>query len=166
MWYDEFKDARASSKKAENSCRLLSINIEATFLGAIKLLSCIFSNTAVELENGNDGGKNWFLSVIKESNNNKDINFEAQNDDSWLFNAGTARTMKTGGGSPFQRLHAVPINSYENSDGSCMPHEVIPQAWMENIRPTPTNTPEPRDKEPQIQTKTNWDVMTLICVHQ
>lgn len=45
--------------------------------------------------------------------------------------------MKKERGSPFQRLHAVPINSCENSDGSCMPHEVIPQAWMENIGLTP-----------------------------
>lgn len=110
-------------------------------------------------------GEKWFLSVIfflKKSNKNKDINFEGQNDDSWLFNAGTVRTMKNGEGGPFQRLHAVPINSCESSDGSCMPHEVIPQAWMENICPTPTNSPESRDKEPNIQTKAKWDETTLI----
>lgn len=133
----------------------LNINIEATFSGAIKLLSCIV--TAVESENGNDGGKKM-VSVrkkIKNNCNNKDIHFEGQNDNGWLFNARQARTMKNGGGSPFQRLHAVPINSCENSDGSCMPHEVIPQAWMETMRPTPTNTPELGDKEPRIQTKAN-----------
>lgn len=112
-------------------------------------------------------GKNWFLSVFFFLNsNNKDINFEGQNDSSWLFDAGAVGTMKNGGGSPFQRLHAVPINSCENSDGSCMPHEVIPQAWMENIGPTPTNIPAPGDKEPRFETKTNRDVMTLIRARQ
>ena len=32
-----------------------------------------------------------------------------------------------------QGPHTVPINSCENGDGSCWPHEVILQAWMENI---------------------------------
>lgn len=40
---------------------------------------------------------------------------------------------RKGGGSLFQRLHTVPINSCENGDGSCWAHEVILQAWMEYI---------------------------------
>lgn len=62
-----------------------------------------------------------------------------QNDVKWLSSIQTEGTEKERGrargegGSPFQRLHAVPINSCENGDGSCEPHEVILQACMENI---------------------------------
>lgn len=78
--------------------------------------------------------------------------------------------MKKERGSPFQRLHAVPINSCENSDGSCMPHEVIPQAWMENIDLTIPPTPPPPHPAPlSRQTKNpgsrrRWTQMTFICV--
>lgn len=43
------------------------------------------------------------------------------------------KEVRTERGGPFQGQHAVPISSCENSDGSYKPHEVILQAWMENI---------------------------------
>lgn len=98
------------------------------------------------------------MGFCQELKKKKDINFEGQNDDSWLFSAEILGTMKKERGSPFQRLHAVPINSCENSDGSCMPHEVIPQAWMENIGltsppiPTTTTTPTPHQSADRQRT--------------
>lgn len=166
-WMKEENEWRCGTMRWKTvSMEPLSTNINATFSGAIKWLSCVVSNAAVEAENWSVGGKKWLSvsNLFLKSNKNKDINSEGQNDDSWLFNTGPAGTMKNGEGGPFQGLHAVPINSCENSDGSCMPHEVIPQAWMENICPTPTDSRESRDKEPSVPPKAEWDVTTFISL--
>lgn len=105
---------------------------------------------------GTTGGRKKKLVSVRDLKK-KDINFEGQNDDSWLFSAEILGTMKKERGSPFQRLHAVPINSCENSDGSCMPHEVIPQAWMENIGLTSPTAPTPHHKADRQRTPLTED---------